>query len=264
MTQAAHAAPVSQRGVLPLHRALGVLETLAELGPLELTRLASATNIPTPSTLRVLKALIGRGYVLRHADHTYSVAPTAIRLVGAAERSISTAAGPVLAELARTTGETASLAALQNDSVVHLASADSPHALRTTVDLGQQNHAHCTAAGKLLLAQLPEQQGRRLIHRRHLPRCTSRTITDPDTLIGQLAMIRTSGVAVEDGEHELARRGVAVPVHAPRVAPLALCVSGPDFRLTVPPCPNLLAHMRDAVRALEEELQPPREDRPCP
>ena len=71
---------------------------------------------------------------------------------------------------------------------------------------------HCTAAGKAILAYLPEEQVSSILTRRDLPAYTSHTITDPDELLEELQEIRERGYSVNDQESMHGNRGFAAPI----------------------------------------------------
>jgi DNA-binding IclR family transcriptional regulator len=73
--------------------------------------------------------------------------------------------------------------------------------------------AHCTAAGKVLLAH--RDAWRRSVLATPLERCTSRTVSDPTDLADELDRVRDQGYALEDGEYLEGVRGVAAPVVGP-------------------------------------------------
>jgi DNA-binding IclR family transcriptional regulator len=73
--------------------------------------------------------------------------------------------------------------------------------------------AHCTSAGKVLLAY--REAWRRSVLATPLERCTERTVTDPAALDQELDRVRDQGYTLEDGEHLDGVRGVAAPVLGP-------------------------------------------------
>lgn len=59
---------------------------------------------------------------------------------------------------------------------------------------------HRSAAGKAILAALDEALVRSIAHETGLPGFTPRTITDVDTLLADLALVRSRGYAIDDEE----------------------------------------------------------------
>jgi IclR family acetate operon transcriptional repressor len=140
-------------------------------------------------------------------------------------------ARPYLAELVQATGETANMAMMDGDEIVYVAQVPSTHPMRMFTEVGRRVMAHRTGVGKVLLAQLPNNDIERLLTRTGMPASTPRTITSTSELLTQMEEIRRQGYAIDDGEQEIGVRCVAVPVPgAPTL--IALSVSGPEARIT--------------------------------
>lgn len=93
------------------------------------------------------------------------------------------------------------------------------------------NHLHCTAAGKSILAHLPEDRAEAVLEDSELPENTSKTITTPEKLADELEAVRRRGYAVVDEEQVQGIRAVGAPVLANDVVEGAVAVSGPMSRL---------------------------------
>jgi DNA-binding IclR family transcriptional regulator len=79
--------------------------------------------------------------------------------------------------------------------------------------------AHCTAAGKAILAHLPSDELRRIYSDQKLEPMTSRSLTSMADLEAQLEQVRERGYATNFGESESDVAAVAVPVQdVPEIA----------------------------------------------
>ena len=78
---------------------------------------------------------------------------------------------------------------------------------------------------------MPDDDVRELLSRTGMPAHTPNTMTDPDTLIAELAEIRRTGRAFEIEEMEIGVQCVAVPVPSDEVQ-LALSMSAPSARMS--------------------------------
>ena len=78
--------------------------------------------------------------------------------------------------------------------------------------LGRAFPAHATALGKAVLAFLPAATREVVLSELVLDAWTPKTITDPDRLRSELAVIAERGYAIEDGELDGPRRSVGAPV----------------------------------------------------
>jgi IclR family transcriptional regulator, acetate operon repressor len=219
-------------GVQSLDRAFELLELMAAAGgEVALSELAAASGLPVPTIHRIVRTLVNSGYVLQLQSRRYALGPRLIGLGESASQTVEAWASPHLLALAETSGETANLAMLDVDRVVYVAQArSSRHTMRMFTEVGRRVYAHCTGVGKALLAQLPEEQVRRIVTTAGMPARTERTITGVDPLLEELALVRGQGYAVDDGEQELGVRCVAVVV--PGNPTSAVSVSGPASRVT--------------------------------
>ena len=95
------------------------------------------------------------------------------------------------------------------------------------------NHLHCTAAGKAILSELPDEEVEAILEKSGMLRNTSQTITDKDRLFEELATIRERGYAQADEEQMDGLRAVGAPVVTPQTGVVgAIAVSGPTARLS--------------------------------
>ncbi len=241
-------------GVQSLDRAFELLEAMADAGGIAtLSELAKSTGLPMPTIHRIVQSLVAGGYVRKDVSHRYALGPRLIRLGEVAGLTLGARATPYLRRLAEQIGETANLAMLEGDSVVYVAQAPSPHAMRMFTEVGRHVLPHCTGVGKALLAELPVQHVIELIGRTGLPARTEHTLTDLDALLAELRRIREQGFAVDDGEQEVGVRCVAVAVTT-GPARLAVSVSGPSGRLTLGRVHEIAPVLRDVADRLLLDL----------
>ncbi|MER7705984.1 IclR family transcriptional regulator [Kitasatospora sp. NPDC097605] len=136
-----------------------------------------------------------------------------------------------LVELRDRTTETAHLALLRGTDVVYLDSVESKQVLRTGGRVGWTLPAHGTAAGKALLAELPDAELAALYPSGELEAVTPRTLTTLDELRRQLAEVRRVGYALNDAESEEGVSAVAAVVRDKRGRPrAALATTAPLSR----------------------------------
>ncbi len=219
-------------GVQSVHRALDVLEVVAAAGGiLTIGEIAAAAGIPLPTTHRLLRTLVDRGYMRQTPDRRYALGFRVLPLSAAARSMVGAGAERVLGDLVETLGETANLAMRDGDRVVYVAQVPGRHAMRMFTEVGRRVDPHCTAVGKVLLAASGDDEARAVLERTGLTRQTPHTITEPDDLIEELAVVRRRGYALDEGEQEVGVRCIAVKVPTP-ATPLALSVSGPATRMT--------------------------------
>jgi IclR family acetate operon transcriptional repressor len=231
--------------VQTLERAFGLLELVGSGESVRMAELAAGARLPIATVHRLVRSMVKLGYLRADGDRRYSLGPRVVWLGERAGRQLTVWARPFLQRLVDTTGETASLATLDGDSVVYLAVVPSPHSMRTFNEVGARVPPHCTAVGKVLLAQLPDARAQEIVGRTGLRRYTDRTIAEADTFARAVAETRRRGYATDEGEQEVGVQCVAAPV-AGVAGPFAVSVSGPASRLAGT-CPTRLAEVVKGV-----------------
>ncbi|UED83519.1 IclR family transcriptional regulator [Streptomyces profundus] len=194
----------------------------------------TAVGYPKSSLYMLLRTLVELGWVETDATGTrYGIGVRAL-LVGTSyidgDEAVA-AARPTLDRIAEDTSETIHLARLDGTNVVYLATRQSEHYLRPFTRVGRRLPAHSTSLGKALLATYPDERVRAMLPAT-LERLTEHTITDRESLIGELAQVRERGYAIDREENTLGLRcfGIAIPYRAP--ARDAISCSVPVARLT--------------------------------
>jgi len=132
----------------------------------------------------------------------YSLGTAMIKLgdIARSQLPIGEICRPVLAELADRTKMTARVAICDEGYPVFIERVDGPGSVRFYTPLGQREVPHASAAGKAMLATMPEDQVRAICASTGMRARTAKTITDVGTLLGALAQVRESGFAVDDEE----------------------------------------------------------------
>jgi DNA-binding IclR family transcriptional regulator len=128
-------------------------------------------------------------------------------------------------------------------------------ALAVTSEVGAVYVPYATAAGKVLLAHLPEQQRAEILSQFTFTGFTPRTITDQAALALHLNTVRQHGYAIDDEERYPAVRCVAAPIHNHQGAVVAaLSLSGPAVRLTYDRLPQLTTQLRQTAERISAAL----------
>jgi IclR family transcriptional regulator, acetate operon repressor len=240
--------------VQSIERAFELMEHVARnRGAVGLSQLAQAAGLPLPTAHRIMRTLIGLGYVRQEASRRYALGPRLIPLGDAAVRSLGESTNNHLRKLATDTGESANLAVLQGDEVLYVAQIAGKHSMRMFTEPGRRVMPHCTAVGKAVLAGLSEAQVRGILERTGMPRFTPATIVRVAQLLAELDGVRQRGYAIDEGEQELGVRCVAVQVpSAP--TPTAISVSAPATRLSDSTISKILPALSRAARAIGKEM----------
>ena len=244
--------------VRSVDRAAALLLALGESsGEAGVTELARRLGLHKSTASRLLATLEKRGLVEQDEESgKYRLGLIVIRLAERAEQTLDlrAIAMPELDRLARCTRETTGIGVMDGDSMVTVAQADGPNLVAMGDWTGRSAPLHSVAAGKVLLASMPEREILRLV-RRGLAPCTDKTITQLEPLLEELARVRRRGFATAFGEFDPSLNAVAAPVHDARGHVIAaLDVWGPGYRVTPRRVPELVQAAREAAAAVSVRL----------
>jgi DNA-binding IclR family transcriptional regulator len=161
-----------------VERAIALLEALGDAGaPLGTNELARRTGINASTVSRVLATLLDAGLVEREPGaQRWQLGLRLVHLGNAAlaRLDLRDLARPLLEQLVRDTGETATLSLPAQGEGVTVDFAPSPHSVSSRAEIGRASVAHATAVGKLVLAHTP---GALAALAEPLQRYTPRTLT---------------------------------------------------------------------------------------
>jgi DNA-binding IclR family transcriptional regulator len=236
-------------------RALQALDLFSALRPeLSVADVARELEVDRSIASRLLAALEGRRYVTQD-PHTgrFRLGIRALEL-GALylqHDRLAAAAAPHLEALAGQTGGIANLFVLHDGDAIRLAS----YPARPMT--GIRVPAHCTAAGKVLLAALDPNELDAVVTLRGLEPSTPLSITSRDALDACLHAVRRSGIGADVEERNLGRACLAAPVRDVTGRTVAaVSASWRASQLTESRRPELVEAVREAALAISEGLGP--------
>ncbi len=211
--------------------------------------LARATDLAPATAARLLATLHDAGFVQR-GEGGWMIGAELVRVVSRADpnRGLIQRARPVLERLAADARESALLAVPRAGPAIEIVvQADGPRLLGLTDWVGRRIDLHASAAGKLVLAELADDDLAAWIKRERPKRLTPNTLTTRAQLMTEIAQVRAQGWAKLDEESEPGLGSIAVPVRETEGALIAIAgFSGPVDRLDYP---ALLKHLRQATEA---------------
>jgi len=255
-TPASTAARTQPRGgVQSLARAFAIMEEIARNREgIGLADLSKRVGLHNSTTFHLVKTLVSLGYVRQMADSKrYRIGRPLFALAASAldEVEMVSLATPILEGLSRETGESAHFSVRMDDAVVVLARTGGKGAFQLNDRAGAVRPAHCTALGKIMLAALPVDQFERYLVRADLKAFTPKSITAAEQLRREIAEVRRTALAVDDGEFDAEVRCAAVPVRDFSGQVIgAIGVSGPVWRLSI----EALQKRARVVRAAADRL----------
>jgi IclR family acetate operon transcriptional repressor len=239
----------SGRPVGSVARALVLLDALAE-GPAGVNALARRIGVNPSSASRTLATLEQGGFVEREPGGPYRLGLHLVALADhvLARLDVRDLARPQLRTLVEQTGETATLSVPGGDEAVTVDFVPGESSVVSMARLGRPSIGHATAAGKILLAFGDAAP-------RPLRPYTDRTITDPERLAEELAVVGAQGWAEAVGEREPDLNALAVPVRGRDGRLVAILgLQGPAARFAAARRRAVLPRLLEAARATERAL----------
>lgn len=244
--------------VQSIERAIALLRSFTEVEPeLRVTELARRLDLHKSTVSRILTTLQRGGLVSQNPESgKYRLGLGLISLAGVAlgRLDVRGVAQPHLNNLVAFTQETVNITVLEGQECVNIERARSPQPIRYEGWIGRRTPLHCTAAGKVLLAYLPDEER---IVRLALPlvKYTSKTVTDGQTLEDNIAQVRHQGYAIVHEEFEEGFSGIAAPIfnHEDQVV-AAVSVSGPTYRMGPGTAENFIEPLQETSQTISAEM----------
>lgn len=226
--------------VQTIERVSSILDILAQNAQgISIRDLSSNIGLPKGTTHRLLSSLSYFGYVRQEPKtRNYFLGLKFVELgqILLGQLDLRKVAEPFLRDLAERTKETIHLVILDRNEIVYIDKVETdqnPSGLKMASRLGLRNPAHSSAVGKMILANISEEELQSFFKEKTLVRRTENTITDPVQLREHLKTVRKQGYAVDDEENEKGIRCVAAPIYneiGKTVA--AISITAPAFRVT--------------------------------
>ena len=219
-----------------LQKALRILVHMGEHAPeAGVTELASELGLTKATVHRLLNAMERFDLIERNDESERYRLGLKLHQLGSRaveSRTLRTEAHRLLVEMSRRSRETVSLATPAPGGVICLDRLDSLHTIITVcTPVGSMFPAHCTAAGKAILAYMADDEIQELVRRHGLRQFTPFTITQMSSLKENLRLIRQRGYAVDHQELERGLSGVAAPVFSAHERVIgAVGIAGPTLR----------------------------------
>src|SRR3954447_22705497 len=197
-----------------LDRGLRLLQKFgAASGPMTLSDLARAANLPRATARRILFTLERGGFVATDRK-LFTLTPHVLTLSASYLRSsqVVTVLQPVLDRIATAAQEISSLAVLDGEEVVFIARGSPARVFSAGLDIGYRLPAFCTSVGRVLLSRLSDDELAAALGTMNLTPLTPFTVTDKKTLRQTIQRDRAQGHSLVDREAEPGFRSISVPV----------------------------------------------------
>lgn len=198
-----------KNGKQVIARAAEVLRALEKARvSMTLAQLARETDLPRTTVHRLVAALEAQQLV-QNAHDGIKLGPALARMAAAAHTDFVTIARPAVEALGRRTRETVDVSVYRNQHAISVDQYASDQELRVVSAIGTAFPLHCTALGKAILAQLPDEQLLQVAAMK-LEAKTLQSLTSSAALLEDIAIARQKGYALDNEEHARGVCGIGV------------------------------------------------------
>ncbi len=217
--------------------ALDLLEQFHDdVDELGVTELSKRLKLHKNNVFRLLATLESRNYIeqnkvtenYRLGLKTLELGQTFIKQMGLLRQS-----RPVLEGLVRECNETTYVAILKEFHIIYLDVVETDLTVRVVPRVGARLPAYCTAAGKVQIAYMTDEELANYLPAKEMKRYTPNTIIDRDELKKHLAQVAQQGYAIDNEELDVGVKCVGAPIrdYTRRIIG-AVSISGPSMRFT--------------------------------
>jgi DNA-binding IclR family transcriptional regulator len=139
----------------------------------------------------------------------------------------------VIEALVKECNETTYVAILKDSHIVYLDVVETDLTVRVVPRVGARLPAYCTAAGKVQIAYMTDEELENYLPAREMKRYTPKTMVDRDELRKHLKLVAERGYAIDDEEMDVGVKCVGAPIrdYTRRIIG-AVSISGPSMRFS--------------------------------
>lgn len=247
---------VDDRTLRTTNITLRIIEQLRVMEEATLSELVDSLEFSKSCIYNHLHTLDANGYVLKEGEQYrlslkfYSLgeaAKSSIRGLENIERKVF--------EMANQTGEEVDFSVYEDGHTIVVFDKIGESG-RSGFQLGQYNYMNTNAAGKAILAEMPDDRVDEIIQQTGLPKQTEETITTRDELFADLETVRDRGFSINYEENYVGNCAVAVAVNDPFETPIgAIAILGPTWRLNRSDLKNYGKRLSSEIESLETQIE---------
>jgi DNA-binding IclR family transcriptional regulator len=222
-----------------------------------MTEVIEECDISKSSAFRILETLRKAGYLTKteHGPYRLTYKLLGVAMVVQEKNLVRKVAFPYLEALQRKSLETANLGVLEGDHVTYVEVLESDHQLRMVPKLGSKGPLHATALGKVMLANLPEDQASGIVERLDKRRYTPNTIVSGKQLQKEFEQIVKQGYAIDNEEDSQGCTCVAAAIlDAKQRVAGAISISAPTSRMKGNRVDQLGKLVRETAQRISRQL----------
>lgn len=219
--------------------------------PLSSAYLAEELDVPKATAHRICQQMETEGLLQREPGGKRFTGGKRLQMlaISALSNSVMNAhRTSILQTLSDEVGETCNLTVIDGHEIVYLERIETNWPYRIHLPVGSHLPLHCTATGKLFLANLKPAIRKKLLNSLNLTRHTELTITDHGLLNAQLQKIAEEGIGFDTGEYLEGMVAIAVPViGADNTMNFAIAIHAPSVRKSLDELRQYLPVLRHAA-----------------
>lgn len=248
-----------QNSTQSVRRALALLRVFERGAPaLGITELAARVGLHKSTAYRLAATLAAEGF-LRQDPTTgrYSLGESLYRIAaGYVEQDPLLREGrPILEGLRDDCGHLASLAVLEDEQVLFVLVVESKLRVRAAaMRAGDRLPVSVSAAGKVLLADMPREQADAILRRQGMPKLAPASVTSRAELLREIARVRRDGVGSSRDEAAAGLLALAAPVRHAGHTVAAMSVACPTGLVEGRSLGELSRRLRKAADELSGRL----------
>jgi IclR family pca regulon transcriptional regulator len=200
--------------VQSLERGIAVLRSFCAASPRQtLADVARATGLTRATARRLLLTLEGLGYA-RSDGRYFELTPRVLDIGYSylASLSLNEIVQPFLEALSGSVDESSSVSVLDDTDIVYVARVPTKRIMTVAIGLGSRFPAFQTSMGRVLLAELADDEIADVYERSDRRSVTEHTVASIDQLLAKVHEVRAQGWALVDQELEIGVRSIAAPI----------------------------------------------------
>ena len=180
---------------------------------LNISEAAKLTNMTRAAARRYLLTLLDLGYVTQ-IGNDFRLTPKVLRLSETyiASNPLAIDSQRILDELSKEFNESTSIGVLDGSEVVFIARSTSKRILTIELGVGAKLPAYCSSMGRVILANMPQDEMIDYISEFSLEPLTKFTINKKNQLINEIQKVKSQGYSLSDQEIEIGLRSLSVPI----------------------------------------------------
>lgn len=238
-------------------KAFEILEFISTHQPAKPAQITERLGLSRTNVHRLLATLMRIGYVMRDGQKGYRLTFKMFQLGSRVPlgQDLREVAKPIMINLMKQVSETVYLSVLHQHTVVSMEEVKSPHPLSPNPEVTYSYPVHACASGKNFLSLMDADVRDRLLNETKMEQLSPKTITDRETLLRELEVVRESGYATEFGEFSEDLNSVSAPIFDYRGEMVAcISISGPSIRALEEKMLKYVPVLLDAAATISKEL----------